>query len=52
MTVPTKRSTKKPGGYLGVTSDGVRISRPKFKPKNFTEEQLKVAVARVLSKSV
>jgi hypothetical protein len=46
------RTSQHSGGYLGVTKDGVRIVRPKFSPKNFTEEQLRVAVTKVLGKSL
>lgn len=38
-------------GYLGVTKDGVKILRPKFPPKNFTEKELQEAVSKALGKS-
>ncbi|WKL57566.1 hypothetical protein Q1W73_00850 [Asticcacaulis sp. ZE23SCel15] len=33
---------------LGVTKDGVKILRPKFPPKSFTERELREAVAKAL----
>lgn len=50
-TTARKASPKKPSPYIGVTRDGVRILRPKFPPKNFTEQQLREAVAKALGKS-
>lgn len=41
------------GGYrvLGYTDDGVRILKPKGRPKNFTVKELKRAIASSRSKS-
>jgi hypothetical protein len=41
------------GGYqvLGYTDDGVRILKPKGRPKNFTVKELKKAIASSRSKS-
>ncbi|OYW80729.1 MAG: hypothetical protein B7Z26_06010 [Asticcacaulis sp. 32-58-5] len=36
---------------IGVTKDGVKILRPKFPPKNFTEAELRDAVAKALKTS-
>lgn len=35
---------------VGVTKDGVKILSPKVKPTNFTVEQIREAVRKVLNK--
>jgi hypothetical protein len=37
------------GSVLGTTSDGVRILKPKGKATNFTQKELREAIARVQS---
>ena len=54
-TAPSKRRTKtgmRKSEVLGVTKDGVKILKPARAPTNFTVEEVREAVARVLGKSV
>jgi hypothetical protein len=52
---PSKRRSKagtRKSEVLGVTKDGVKILKPARAPTNFTIEEVREAVARVLGKSV
>jgi hypothetical protein len=54
-TAPSKRRPKngtRKSEVLGVTKDGVKILKPARAPTNFTIEEVREAVARVLGKSV
>jgi hypothetical protein len=48
-----RTKTKKSPGYryLGTTSDGVKIIRPKMKATHFTPKQIRATILKVLRES-
>ena len=55
MATETKKTgksrAKKSSGYsyVGTTSDGVKLIRPKMKATNFTSKEIRETIARVIA---